>query len=288
MIEETATQIQNQVGRANFTYLMSVAFDGTGYLGWQIQPHGPTIQSVMEEKLSYLFGSKIFLNSSGRTDAGVHALGMAVSFTPPAKPQIPPETIKRAMNSILPAEIRINSIEIRDQEFNARFDAKGKAYTYVIHNTRKANAFTHRWVWQVADKFNVEAVLQAASYLIGIHDFSSFAVEINKTKKNPIRHIFDIRTDSFGEYICITFLGESFLYKMVRSLMGTLHRVGIEKVQPQKVLEILESRNRLCAYDTAPAKGLFLMEVFYSYGEWKEFKLKELPFFVQKSYRQDC
>lgn len=280
MNNESAIDLQNQVERANFSYLMSVAYDGTQYLGWQVQPHGPTVQSVMEEKLSYLFSSKISLMSSGRTDAGVHAVGMSVSFIPPAKPQIPAEVVKKAMNSILPADIRINSIETKEQEFNARFDAKGKAYTYVIHNSKKINPFTHRWAWQVSEPFNLEAIQKASTYLIGVHDFSSFAVEIMKSGKNPIRNIFEIKVHSFGEYTCITFLGESFLYKMVRSLMGTLHRVGINRVEPEKVLEILESKNRLSAYDTAPAKGLFLMKVFYSYGEWKEFDLKMLPFFV--------
>ena len=280
MNDETANALDNQIERANFTYLMSVAFDGTNYLGWQMQPHGPTVQSVMEEKFSYLFGSKIYLQSSGRTDAGVHACGMAVSFTPPAKPGIPAETVKKAMNSILPAYIKINSIETKSADFNARFDAKGKAYTYVIYNSRKTTPFTHRWAWQVYEPFNCDAVRQASSYLVGIHDFSSFAVEIQKSKKNPIRNVFEIRVQQFGDYICITFLGESFLYKMVRSLMGTLHRVGVCKIQPEKALEILEAKNRTCAYDTAPANGLFLMKVFYSYGEWKEFELKGLPFFV--------
>lgn len=280
MNNDSAMDVQNQVERASFSYLMNVAFDGTAYLGWQIQPHGPTVQSVMEKKLSYLFNSKISLTSSGRTDAGVHAVGMAVSFNPPANPQIPAEVIKKAMNSILPSDIRINSIETKELEFNARYDAKGKAYTYVIHNTKKTNPFTHRWAWQVNEPFNIEAVQKASAYLTGIHDFSSFAVQIMKTGKSPIRNIFEIKTNTFGEYTCITFLGESFLYKMVRSLMGTLHQVGINKARPEEVIEILEAKTRLSAYDTAPAKGLFLMQVFYTYGEWKEFDLKSLPFFV--------
>ncbi len=280
MNNESAIDVHNQVERAPFSYLMNVAYDGTAYLGWQMQPHGPTVQSVMEEKFSYLFGSKIALTSSGRTDAGVHAVGMSVSFIPPAKPQIPAETVKKAMNSILPPEIRINSIETKEQSFNARFDAKGKAYTYVIHNSKKINPFTHRWAWHVNEPFNLDAIQKASSYMIGVHDFSSFAVEITKSGKNPIRNIFEIRVNAFGEYVCITFIGESFLYKMVRSLMGTLHRVGVNKAEPEEVLEILEAKNRLSAYDTAPAKGLFLMKVFYTYGEWKEFDLKTLPFFV--------
>lgn len=280
MNNESANSVQNQIERANFSYLMNVSFDGTQYLGWQIQPHGPTVQSVMEEKISYLYGSKVILTSSGRTDAGVHAVGMAVSFCPPAKPQIPCEVVKKAMNSILPPEIRINSIETKKLEFNARFDAKGKAYTYVIFNSRKINPFTHRWAWQVGESFNADAVREASAHLVGIHDFSSFAVEITKSGKNPIRNVFDIRTQSFGDYVCITFLGESFLYKMVRSLVGTLYKVGTGKIEPGRVLEILEARNRVSAYDTAPAKGLFLMKVFYSYGEWKDFTLDDLPFYL--------
>ncbi len=279
MSNDSANDVQKQIERAPFSYLMNISFDGTDYSGWQVQPNGPTVQSVMEKKLSYLFDSKIVLTSSGRTDAGVHAVGMSASFIPPIKPQIPAETVKKAMNSILPSDVRVNSIETKEQGFNARHDAKGKAYTYVIHNSRKTNPFTHRWAWQVSESFNIEAVQKASSYLTGVHDFSSFAVEITKSGKNPVRNVFEIRVNTFGEYICVTFLGESFLYKMVRSLVGTLHRVGTNRIEPDKVQEILEARNRLSAYDTAPAKGLFLMKVFYSYGEWKEFDLQALPFF---------
>ena len=123
-------------------------------------------------------------------------------------------------------------------------------------------------------------MMGASKHLIGIHDFSSFAVEINKSGKDPIRHIYDIKIQQFNDYICITIIGKSFLYKMVRSIVGTLYRVGTGKLSQEQLGEILESKNRLKAYDTSPARGLFLMKVFYAENEWDNFSVSSVPFHV--------
>jgi len=266
--------------KADFIYFAEVSYDGTEYLGWQTQPHGKTIQSVIEKKLCYLYNAKIPVTSSGRTDAGVHALGMGISFVPPKTPPIAIDTLFKALNSILPYSIRINRIEKKSLNFNARFDAKGKAYTYVMHNSPDRRPFSSRYSMEVKGNLDINAMAEASKYLIGIHDFSSFAVEINKSGKEPVRNIFDIKIQQFGNYICITIIGESFLYKMVRSIVGTLYRIGLGKLSPKCLQEILDSKNRLNAYDTAQPHGLFLMKVFYKENEWKEFSISGVPFHI--------
>lgn len=266
--------------KAEFAYFVEVSYDGTEYLGWQTQSHGKTIQSVIEKKLCYLYNAKIPIAGAGRTDAGVHALGMGISFIPPTTPPIPMETLFKALNSILPYSIRINRLEKKSLDFNARFDAKGKAYTYVMHNSPERRPFSSRYSMEVKENLNIKAMLEASKHLIGVHDFSSFAVEINKSRKDPVRNIFDIRIQQFGDYICITLIGKSFLYKMVRSIVGTLYRVGTGKLSPGRLQEILASKNRLNAYETAPPYGLFLMKVFYNEDEWKNFSISSVPFHV--------
>ena len=266
--------------RADFAYFAEVSYDGTEYLGWQTQPHGKTIQSVIEKKLCYLYNAKIPVAGAGRTDAGVHALGMGISFIPPEKPPIPMETLFKALNSVLPYSIRVNRLEKKSPDFNARFDAKGKAYTYVIHNSLERRPFSSRYSMEAKENLNINSMLEASKHLIGIHDFSSFAVEINKSGKDPVRNIFDIRIQQFGDYICITVIGKSFLYKMVRSIIGTLYRVGTGKLSPECLQEILESKNRLSAYDTAPSCGLFLMKVFYAEDKWEDFSISGVPFHI--------
>ncbi|HJO95487.1 MAG TPA: tRNA pseudouridine(38-40) synthase TruA [Victivallales bacterium] len=260
-------------------YLMEVAYDGTEYSGWQIQPNHITVQSKIEEKLKQLYKTKINITGAGRTDAGVHALGMTASFAVPEKPVIPPEALNRALNDLLPNSISINKIYPVNNEFNARFDAKGKAYTYVISTKRDINPFSYRWSWKLNYSFDICAIQNAANLLIGEHDFTAFGSELAKNGKNPIREIYKIDIYRFDSYICITFLGRSFLYKMVRSLVGALVQVGIGKLKSEDIRNILISKDRMNLFKTAPANGLFLMKVFYDKNEWKLFKLDQLPFY---------
>lgn len=262
----------------NFKYLLEIAFDGSDYLGWQTQPQGTTVQELIENKLSYLYcNQKISINSSGRTDAGVHAIGMAVTFSPPELPPIRIEILHKALNKILPKSIYVKNIRIVDVNFDARYSALAKAYTYVISKTLPG-PFLQKWCWYIPSPLNLINIKQATSFLVGEHDFSSFAVEMSKTKKSPIRTLYRIDIDEFDNFICITFLGNSFLYKMVRSFIGILAVVGQEKISPDKVKEILELKKRTSAFDTAPAKGLFLMKVFYIDKEWEKFRLTKPPF----------
>ena len=157
-------------------FRMEVSFDGTAYHGWQRQPNGITVQEVVEAKLSHLFNvERIRIQGSSRTDSGVHAQGMAVSFEAPESPYIPDWKIKKAMNRLLPPDIRIRSVDYAAPDFNARFSAKGKAYIYVV-NTGDLNPFTSRWSHYQPDFTQLDAVRDAMKLLEGEHDFSAFRI----------------------------------------------------------------------------------------------------------------
>ena len=159
------------------TIRMVVAFDGTAYHGWQRQPNGLTVQQVVEERLFKLFGEiPIRIQGSSRTDSGVHSLGLTVSFTTPPDRDIPDWKICKALNRLLPEDIRIRSVATVPESFNARFSAKAKSYVYVI-NSGEVNPFTSRWSWHLHDFHDLDAVSRALGYLKGTHDFSTFSVE---------------------------------------------------------------------------------------------------------------
>ncbi len=261
-------------------WLLEVSFDGTEFLGWQKQPHGITVQELLEAKLTWLYANKpISVEGAGRTDAGVHAVGMAVSFAAPLRPAISGERLYKALNRmLLPHLVSVRSVTEVRLDFNARFDAAGKAYTYVIDRSESPAVFAKRWSWHLPDCRNVDAIRRAAAHLVGERDFSSFAVEINKSKKDPRRRVDRIDVQEFGDLLCVTFVGKSFLYKMVRSLVGTLCPVGQGRLRPEEVAEILTARDRTRAFDTAPASGLFLMKVFYTEEDLREFRLVKPPF----------
>ncbi len=259
------------------TFRMGICFDGTAYHGWQRQSNGITVQQVIEERLFKLFGNTpIRIQGSSRTDAGVHALGLVASFQAPESPYIPDWKIHKAMNRLLPEDIRITGVEKVPDSFNARFSARGKSYVYVINNG-SLSPFTDRWSWHLSDFNNLPAVSEALRYLQGRHDFSTFAVEAGKVD-DPVRTIMRAEIYEKGPLKCIHFIGDGFLYKMVRSMTGALAEVGRNRLPPHAVGDMLEARNRSAARDTAPARGLFLMKVFYSPDEWLDYTADGVPF----------
>ena len=215
------------------TFKMEIAFDGTNYHGWQTQPNGLAVQQAIEERLGRLFGNiPIRIQGSSRTDSGVHALGMVASFRAPERRNIPDWKILKAMNRLLPDDIRIRSVEVVPPEFNARFAAKGKSYVYVI-NSGEVNPFTSRWSWRLFDFQNIAAVQTALDFLRGTHDFTSFAVE-SKKYDDPVRSIIRAEIYECGSLKCIHFIGDGFLYKMVRSMVGVLAEIGRNRLPPDK------------------------------------------------------
>ncbi len=270
--------LKNNFNEADKRLLLEISFDGQSYGGWQIQPDNLTVQELIQDTLSKLYaGQQIKLAGSSRTDAGVHALGFAASFAAPAKPCIPPDKLKTALNGLLPCSIAIRSITEVPMDFHVRFDAVGKAYTYVI-NLGEETPFSAHYSWLARWKLDVEKMREAAKYLTGTHDFSSFAVDCAGLE-NTVRTIYAIDFQLFAAYLCITFVGNGFLYKMIRCLTGALEAVASEALSPAEVKNILELKDRTKAPQTCPPHGLFLMKVFYDEAEISQFKLRNVPFF---------
>lgn len=258
-------------------FVLEIAYDGTNYSGWQIQPHCLAVQEVLQKILSYMYMDQpIHLIGCSRTDAGVHALGFVASFLAPERPDIAPEKLMKALNRQLPGDIKIMSIREVPFEFHSRYDAQGKAYTYVL-NLKDSSPFSDRYSWRPLRRLDPELLNAAAQRLVGTHDFSSFVVERSKID-DAVRTIYRIDQQIFGDYCTLTFVGNGFLYKMIRCLMGTIEAAGAGKISPDAVTRILESKNRINAPETAPPQGLFLMKVFYDRESLDNFKLEHLPF----------
>ena len=258
-------------------YLLEIAYDGTDYSGWQIQPHCVAVQEVLQRILTHMYmDQNIHLIGCSRTDAGVHALGFAASFLSPVRPDIAPDKLLKAVNRQLPGAIKVRSIREVPLEFHSRYDALGKAYTYVL-NLGDSSPFADRYSWRPLFRLSPELIRLAAERLVGEHDFSSFVVERSKIP-DAVRTIYRIEVQEFGQYCTVTFVGNGFLYKMIRCLMGTLMFAGAGKLSPDAVTRILECRDRSSAPDTAPPQGLFLMKVFYDQAELQSYHLETLPF----------
>ncbi len=258
-------------------FFMEIAYDGSEYSGWQIQPHCPSVQEEIQNLLTKLYdGQHIHLIGSSRTDAGVHAQRFAASFLYPERPDIPRERLLKALNRRLPPAIRIRTLREVPLEFHSRYDALGKAYTYVL-NLGEETPFSCRYSWKSIRPLEVEKIIAASQRLIGTHDYSSFVVE-RSLIDDAVRTIYRIDVRQIGQFCCITFVGNGFLYKMIRCLMGTLEAAGWGRLSPDDVTGILEARDRSRAPETAPAKGLFLMKVFYDHAELDQYQPEGVPF----------
>lgn len=239
---------------------LTIAYDGTNYCGWQIQPNGLTIEEVINRTLSKLTGEDIQVIGASRTDSGVHAMGNVAVFD--TETSIPAEKIAMALNQRLPEDIVIVKSEEVASDFHPRYCDCSKTYEYHIINTRIPVPTKRLTNYFVSYNLNIEDMRKAASYLVGEHDFVSFC-NVRTDVENTVRTIteLDILTD--GEEITIRITGDGFLYNMVRIIVGTLIRVGRGFYEPEKVKEILEARDRKVAGVTAPPQGLMLMKIEY-------------------------
>ena len=238
-----------------------IQYDGTRYKGWQGQNStDQTIQGKIEAVLTQMAGHAVEITGSGRTDAGVHAKGQVANFH--IEEHFREEEVLSYLNHYLPDDIAVISIEKVDDRFHSRYAAKKKTYRYHIHMGEIPDVFGRKFQYQYEKILNVERMKEAASYLIGTHDFTSFCGN-KKMKKSAVRTIYEIAFILNGADLYIDYRGNGFLQNMVRILTGTLIEVGNGKRRPEEVKEILESKNRECAGYTAPACGLTLMEVRY-------------------------
>lgn len=240
--------------------LLRVAYDGTAYCGWQSQSNGLSIEAILNRELSELLGEPITIIGASRTDSGVHALGNIAVFD--TETRIPPEKISFALNQKLPADITIQESCEVDASFHPRHTFCRKTYEYKILNRTFDIPTLRLYSHFVYHPLDLQAMRQAASYLVGEHDFKSFA-STGGQAKSSIRTIYSIDIEKDRDMITIRINGTGFLYNMVRIISGTLIQAGHHIWPPEHMLEILMARDRAAAGPTAPARGLTLVEIEY-------------------------
>jgi tRNA pseudouridine38-40 synthase len=236
-------------------------YDGTRYHGWQRQPDAVTIQEVLEAAVARLTGEAVALIGSGRTDAGVHALGQVANFRTGSA--IPLKAFHQGLNSILPRDIVVLAAAAAPPEFHARKSARAKTYEYRILNRPNRSPLHHHYAWWLAPRLDLAAMTAAAAALPGEHDFTAFRAS-GSDNKNPVRRVLAAEwCEGPGGWLTFTITATGFLRGMVRSLVGTMSEVGRGKAPPRVLEELLASGARHLAGPTAPAQGLYLVEVFY-------------------------
>lgn len=239
---------------------MTIQYDGSRYSGWQRQGNtSATIQHKLEHTISYLTGEQVEISGAGRTDAGVHALGQTANFRL-SRWKDPAELLSQ-LNQALPEDIYISDLQKAGERFHARLSAKEKVYRYTIQNGIQRDVFWRKYSYYVPKLLDIASMQDTAKLLIGTHDFRGFSS--GHTKKSTIRSLSDIAITAEENKIYLTFIGNGFLYNMVRILSGTLIEAGLGKRTPESVLPVLSGGDRSCAGFTAPAQGLCLMEVRY-------------------------
>jgi tRNA pseudouridine38-40 synthase len=240
---------------------LTLSYDGGDFAGWQTQPGRRTVQETLEAAIASLTREeRVRVNASGRTDAGVHAVGQVVNFFTASN--IPIEHWPRALNANLPNEVVVASAEEMPAAFDANRDAVRKLYRYVIHDGRTPNPFLRRYCCPSRHALDAIAMAEAAKTLVGTHDFHSFETEW-PNRASSVRTITHLRVSQFGEWIWLDVEADGFLYNMVRAMAGTLMNVGRGYWPIEHVAAILSAKDRTQAGPTAPAQGLFLMRVLY-------------------------
>ena len=239
---------------------LTIAYDGTEYCGWQIQPNGITVEEVLNKALKKMTGEDICVIGASRTDSGVHAMGNVAVFD--TETSIPADRIAMALNQRLPEDIVIVKSEEVAPDFHPRYCDCEKTYEYHILKTKIPVPTKRHYHYFVSYDLDVDAMRRAAAFLVGEHDFESFC-NIRTDVESTVRTITKLDILEQGEEIVVQITGNGFLYNMVRIIVGTLVRVGRGFYPPEKVKEILEAKDRTAAGVTAPPQGLFLKEIRY-------------------------
>jgi len=242
-----------------------LAYDGTEFSGWQVQPGAATIQGTLASAIGRVTGEKVLPQGSGRTDAGVHALGQVATFI--TQSPIPPENLVVAMNDVLPSTIRVLSAVEAPAEFHARKSARAKTYRYRIYRGAICPPFLARYVWHHPYPLDEDQMREVAPLIVGEHDFTSFAaVDPERGQEadlSNLRQIFGSRWERQDDEFVYTVRGNGFLHHMVRNLVGTFLLVAKGTLKASDLARIMEARSRSAAGATAPASGLCLVSVEY-------------------------
>ncbi|MES2660832.1 MAG: tRNA pseudouridine(38-40) synthase TruA [Verrucomicrobiota bacterium] len=245
-------------------FKLTLAYDGAAYHGWQSRPERSGVQNRVEAALARLFASGPPVESSSRTDSGVHAWGMVVHFeVPQAEFNIPPGKLALAINAGLPDDIRVRSAVRVSGKFHARFDALGKQYRYQVWNGPVMNPLMRTQAWHVPRELDLTAMREAAALFVGRHDFRSFTANRGVVLEDAVRTLTRCEIRKKGSQVTFIIEGGGFLYKMCRGIVGTLVQVGEGKFPSAEVSTMLERKDRRAAGVNAPAHGLVLWKVFY-------------------------
>lgn len=260
---------------------LTIAYDGSNYVGWQIQPNGITVQEVVQQALRDLTGEETKLIAAGRTDSGVHALGQVANFQTSCT--IPANKFASALQSRLPDDIIVRDSEEVPDRFHATYSAVRKCYRYLIHNRETGLPFLRNYCWRFGNELDIDRMREAASHIIGTHDFRCFETQFpNKaTSVRTVEHLslsttpmwefwtafhFETQQSVSGDaedFLCLEISADGFLYNMVRAITGTLVDVGRGRFQPDDVRRMIEDGDRSLAGPTAPSQGLYLVSVDY-------------------------
>ena len=245
--------------------LLTVAYDGSSYYGWQIQKDFVTVQQKVEEALSALLKKKVEVRGASRTDTGVHAMAQGVVFN--EEMTIPVAKLPYAINSFLPDDIVVTGAREVDEYFHPQYSVIDKTYEYKILNAEFKNPKLIKYTDFVRYKLDIDKMKEACKYFVGEHDFKAFCAS-GSTAKTTVRTIYSLEVEKQKDIICIRVCGSGFLYNMVRILAGTLVYVGLGKIKPCEIEDIIKSKNRARAGKTLVPNGLTLVEV--NYGKWKK------------------
>ncbi|MCU0959612.1 MAG: tRNA pseudouridine(38-40) synthase TruA [Pirellulaceae bacterium] len=246
-------------------YRLTLAYDGTAYAGWQVQPGARTIQGTLEQALARIVGAAVRVTGSGRTDAGVHALGQVASFN--CDTHLSPDDLCRALNACTPPDVWIRSLHVAPAGFHARRDAVAKRYRYVLQTGPQRDVFCRHLVWHLPRALDVARMRTAAADLVGCHDFRSFEAA-GAPRQTSVRTIHALTLEPYRCHeipsLAVEVEADGFLYNMVRNIVGSLVLVGRGEQPPEWLRDVLAARDRKLAGPTAPAQGLLLLHVSYA------------------------
>lgn len=266
--EDTSQGRAGEYDPAQKSFLLTIAYDGSKYCGWQYQPDQKSVQETLEKGLKRVFGQPVRALASSRTDAGVHALAQTAVIRTTAW-NAPADRLPLAVNCYLPSTVVVRDVRQVPNSFHPLRDSIGKRYRYQIYNSRKDDPIGNKTHWWVKRRVNLDTLREAADLLIGTHDFMSLQTS-GSPRSSTIRTIRSLEITSQphmdGQMIYLEVQADGFLYNMMRNIAGTLVQVGVGRKKPEWVNEVLQARDRQYAGQTAPPQGLFLLEVYFREG----------------------